>query len=111
MKKLLSIILLSTIGISSATNPPKNKIENKISGTLMIEPSEFNFPAFPKATFYNKKDTITYQGNHMGQITYSLPEGKYNILIEPGRDSIQNLEGEKFKPYKKQMEITSKKNY
>lgn len=107
MKKAItkSLMLLSTISLT-AGNPPTPELEENIKGTFMVESSDFNFPSFPKATFYNKKDTITFQGNHMGQINYSLPTGKYNILIEPGIDPYQHIGGEEFIPYEKNLTIS-----
>lgn len=98
-------MLLSTIS-STAGNPPTPKLEENVKGTFMIESSDFNFPSFPKATFYNAIDTITYQGNNVGQIKYDLPKGNYHVKIEPGIDSYQKIDGEEFTPYERNVTIS-----
>lgn len=77
----------------------KEQLKNENRGMFIVEPTPYFLPAFPKITVYNKKDTLIYQGNILGQAEYNLPEGKYKIRVEQGIDSLTNEKGDYFNPY------------
>ena len=103
--KLNKIILISSLALSPLFS---NSIDNKIKGKIIVEPNEFEIPSFPKATFTNEKDTFIYQGNHLGQINYSLNPGNYDVKLEPGKDTLTNTNGDYFLPFTKNIEIKNK---
>ncbi|NCN86621.1 hypothetical protein GW932_02215 [archaeon] len=106
IKRGIAIIALSLSPFLFSSKP----LETKTKGTIIIEPEEFYFPSFPKATFYSKKDTIVYNGDCWGRINYNLGEGQYNIKIEPGKDLLTETKGEEFKPYKTKININRNDN-
>ena len=105
-KRILKTALTIIPFIVFAKEPANiNNLEKNVSGTFLIETVTKDFPAFPKVTFCNENDTITYFGDVTGQIKYQLPKGRYNIKIEPGTDPRQGVKGDYFMPYETSMNV------
>lgn len=105
LNKILMIASLSLLPFMS------NSIDKKTKGTLLVSPTQFEFPSFPKVTMINesKKDTSIYYGNMVGQVDYEIEPGNYLVKIEPGYDEMFKTPGDTFPKYQTHITLPSNK--